>query len=821
MWLRNRRAGLALVVIALGCRLEAQLAARPDNTLGLIFATVGLWLFILSVQSRLVESGSISKILTILVGGSGLGLAYIYSGWMRLPLLALSGVSLILLEARLRPRSWLYRLWLGLALLVICGSSSLLLYRLGWWFHDISLPHQATLINRVFPNLAITDGLLAVWTPVGAKSVRITFEGLGFYEVWFIGSCLLGFAALMRLRTTARWVGLCLAVTIGYSLLRFAVIVATAIEFDMPRLLWDSRVMVASWLPVGFILPPPRLGDGQWRFEVSQRTSKRCLLAIPVALVVAIAIGFKDPGHLKQGRVVIDETHANWEWTHLVFDTTSVGIRSEYNYRSFYEYIARSYRVSRCTTGISRSMLDTTDILIIKTPTEPYSPEEIEAIVAFVRCGGGLLLIGDHTNLFGMSTYLNAIAENFGMRFRYDDTFDLATTGLTVFSPDALSHHPSVRKVEDFTFLTSCTIEASPLVEPVMVGRGLGSEDVDYSHPNFFGNIAYDLCDRFGLFLQAGARRFGEGRVLLFTDSTCFSNFCMFSRGKPELVSGLLDYLNRRGGGYGLVHYLIGFAALGLLALLGLIPSPTRQSPHLLVAVYLILLIGLHLGNRLSLSLYGDIATYSPDRTVLFDVSHSRASFSDYFGLSRQGDRADYTELYISTQRIGLEPVAARLDRLEQIQPVAVVLIEPQSPFSQNEIADLMAYVKQGGRLLVIDSVCNGSSTANQLIEQFGMRLYLAYETRSDSTGQSILPTLAIAGGVEVHAAETGCQVRCSQVGDGYVVVAVDGFRFTGTVLGRLLKGRVPDVIMRRYREASRLLRLSLVDIAAKVDFQR
>jgi len=72
-----------------------------------------------------------------------------------------------------------------------------------------------------------------------------------------------------------------------------------------------------------------------------------------------------------------------------------------------------------------------------------------------------------------------------------------------------------------------------------------------------------------------------------------------------------------------------------------------------------------------------------------------------------------------------------------------------------------------------------------------------------------------------VHAAETGCQVRCSQVGDGYVVVAVDGFRFTGTVLGRLLKGRVPDVIMRRYLEASRLLRLSLVDIAAKVDFQR
>lgn len=62
-------------------------------------------------------------------------------------------------------------------------------------------------------------------------------------------------------------------------------------------------------------------------------------------------------------------------------------------------------------------------MLVLKTPTREYSLGEINAIQRFVRRGGGLLLIGEHTDVFGTGTHLNAVAERFGFRFRFDCLF--------------------------------------------------------------------------------------------------------------------------------------------------------------------------------------------------------------------------------------------------------------------------------------------------------------------------------------------------------------------------------------------------------------
>ena len=44
--------------------------------------------------------------------------------------------------------------------------------------------------------------------------------------------------------------------------------------------------------------------------------------------------------------------------------------------------------------------------------------------------------------------------------------------------------------------------------------------------------------------MQLWTTRFGKGRVAAFTDSTSFSNFCVFEPGKKELWMGMLDWLN-------------------------------------------------------------------------------------------------------------------------------------------------------------------------------------------------------------------------------------------------------------------------------------
>ena len=97
-------------------------------------------------------------------------------------------------------------------------------------------------------------------------------------------------------------------------------------------------------------------------------------------------------------------------------------------------------------------------MLVIKTPTARYAPDEVRAIVQFVQAGGSLLLIGDHTNVFNMNTYLNDIARQFGFTFRNDLLFRVGTPYKQPYAPPVVAH-PIVQHVPPMDFAVSCSID--------------------------------------------------------------------------------------------------------------------------------------------------------------------------------------------------------------------------------------------------------------------------------------------------------------------------------------------------------------------------
>ena len=156
------------------------------------------------------------------------------------------------------------------------------------------------------------------------------------------------------------------------------------------------------------------------------------------------AVGYHDPGRLKEGRVLIDEWHSDWEDTVRPLDTEWFGLLSTYNYYSWAEWINATYRVERNLDQVlSEAVLAEVDVLILKCPTSSYSVGEIGAITQFVERGGGLWLIGDHTDVFGMNTFLNQLAGVFGIRFRTDATYALGSGNMTRFYRPAWFAHPS------------------------------------------------------------------------------------------------------------------------------------------------------------------------------------------------------------------------------------------------------------------------------------------------------------------------------------------------------------------------------------------
>jgi len=77
------------------------------------------------------------------------------------------------------------------------------------------------------------------------------------------------------------------------------------------------------------------------------------------------------------------------------------------------------------TPRLTRELLDDYDVLLLKNTSYAYNKQELEDIRSWVHDGGGLYVIGEHTNVFGNTTPVNELVEPFGFRFRYDCLFEV------------------------------------------------------------------------------------------------------------------------------------------------------------------------------------------------------------------------------------------------------------------------------------------------------------------------------------------------------------------------------------------------------------
>lgn len=804
----------SLLLIGLAWRVGLHITNPPHGLLALAFGLTGIGLLGFCLDRLIQLDKCIVKVSTcwliIVCAGSVLASIDLRNQMASLHLsCAVFSVLLLICQNLERSafRSRIYSLWIASVIASLSGISTLALRRFGWWFHDISIQDRLGMLFRFFPGTEIINGCLAISTRNGVREIRLGFELLGLYEIWLIGAALVSCLFVLDLKMRLRWLLASLATLVVYGVARGFVGILTAIEFGSTVLLWDSRVVSLTWIPVALLLPKINLTR---QSDLRVPKQKIAALIISASVLFGIFLGLDDPGILKMGRVVVDEAHADWEWTDSPFDTTAFGMRAEYNYACLYEYLSNYYSVSRNSAPITPEVLKDVDVLVLKTPTQPYSKGEIEAILEFVKQGGGLLMISDHTNLFGMSSYLNEIATRFGIKFRYDDTFDLPTGDLSRFEPNPIGRHTALRMVDRLDFLTSCSIHGSPLIAPIIVGYGLGSEDADYGHPNFFGNIAYDLGDRFGLFLQAASRRFGKGRVILFTDSTCFSNFCLFGSDMAAMILGFIDYLNREGRRWTWLWSIVLIGTASMASGLWLVYRQKSSGLKVVIPVLFAILIGYWIGKVVTLASYGNYQPIPPSRMVVFDTEHTDATFSRYIKPQHDMRAPDYTGFFVNTLRIGLYPRPGTVDDLAKHRPLGFVVIEPNKAYSSKEIKAIMAYIESGGRLLVIDSVRNGNSTANQILGPLGLSLLLTSRVKADSSGFSAQPYLEIVGGSRLKVANSPPgQIVYQGYGQGSVLVVTDGFQLSGINLAVLIRGTIPSHIRCFYSWACEVLRIA------------
>jgi len=578
----------------------------------------------------------------------------------------------------------------------------------------------------------------------------------------------------------------------------------------LPDQFWDR------WVLLGLLIVPVLLA---WRFvraaagpeqppadsQVPSRAFWKPWAPAGLALLAAIAFVAADAwdpaGPPKPGRILVDDYHSGMPWPRKEFDTVRTdkpfdtewwGHASAYNHYCLYEYCDRFFTMSRQFGPIDANALANVDVLVLKVPSGPYSPGETDAVRAFVERGGGLLLLGEHTSVYGSGVYLNQLAERLGLgcRFRYDCAFGIDSVFVQRYEPPLLPH-PILQYMPPMHYATSCTVE--PGGGGRVVGRATGLKNLlaDYHASNFYPQ-AKDRPDmRYGAFTQLWATRLGQGRVVAFTDSTIFSNFCVFEPGKTEIMVGMLAWLNHTDGMGEPRAWLIPLALVLAAAAVGLGALWKTDALVVLAAAALGWSVGVPLvraANRAAVpppARKRHMIQVGIDRTVC-DANLPRNGFI-------AGRTTHFGQFERTILRLGYFTFRASDEELNKAS--MIVLLHPNQPVGEDFKAQLVEYVREGGKLLVLDSPENAKSTANRLLYPFGESEAMEFNppyrpiqgrlsVPADWPAPTVKAALAVKGGTPFAEAAGRVVGAWKKFGKGKVWAVGFGSRFTDNQMG-------------------------------------
>ncbi len=654
------------------------------------------------------------------------------------------------------PRAWAGVAVDGLLLSVQAAS-------MGAYYSVIPSGHSSTIMSYiVYPLLKLSGfttsfhgGTVFIEKIGDVFPFPTTWDSLGMYP--FI---LLFIPLLLYLLLTSetgdqavRRVGGFLVVSLVYLLVRYAALVHILFVGDLSQgavktfaqiffsPLWlfftfvPFVVIILFMYPFGMEIEFPR---------VERRTLAIFLTIFFSSFLFCGAFLYQGPGTQKEGRVLVDEIHSTWEPSVLILDKKWYGTESTYNSYSMIEWFKVAYKVDRVVSPayvdwvpgeniskvepdlvseeITPEILQNYDILILKTPTM-YTGREVSAIVDFVKKGGSLFVIGDHSNFAGTSTALNQITGHFGIIFEFDSVNE-ATGVLSIYERGKIVH-PCAKYMPKFDFLTSCSIKAPITVGRVIPGYGLDAEPGEYASTGFFRETRRDLpvlaTDRnWGIFHQCVAARYGKGRVVAFADSTTISNFRIFFGGSDALVIGCMEYLNYENE----YPFMTALFLVGGVVLAGIgiyLFSDVEKRKRMGLLMVMISFIGL--GSSLSVAAFSSkvydsipASYYDWEKTVCFDQDHSSEIVDS--GQSK----GVYTVFLIWTQRVGLVPsLEYSLEKCVEKGKTIVIADPVTKNFSKEEVELLKEHVRKGGNVFMM--VDQKNVLGLNLIAEFGLEI--------------------------------------------------------------------------------------------------
>jgi len=358
------------------------------------------------------------------------------------------------------------------------------------------------------------------------------------------------------------------------------------------------------------------------------------------------------------------------------------------------------------------------DLLVIIFPNEPWQEGQLERIWTYVRGGGSLLVLGEHTTREpdGQNRF-NEVLGPTAIRVAFDSaTF---AVGGWLQSYEAIAH-PATAGVPDegnqFGVVIGASLETRWPARPVLMGRWGWSDWGNEASPRaMMGNDRLDPGERLGDLVLVAEQRLGRGRVWVFGDTSGFTNG--INVGSHVFTARVFAYL----AGCSTWAHPWWRELAGLLLGAVLVGFVTRRETAFLTPAAVLVFAGALTVCANSTARAADVLPdgryRTPNNLAYVDASHLEAYSRESWRPPALGGFA-LTLMRNGYVTLSLPEVSTQ--RLERA--ALLVSIAPSREFSKGELAAVRDFMARGG-IFIIMAGYDSPAASHHLLAEFGFAI--------------------------------------------------------------------------------------------------
>ena len=368
---------------------------------------------------------------------------------------------------------------------------------------------------------------------------------------------------------------------------------------------------------------------------------------------------------------------------------------------------------------ISREKLQGIDLLVIINLMEKFDKSTGNAIHDYIRAGGNLLIMGDHTGFGFIREPFNDLLKPVPISFQFDSACSIVPSWQDCME---IRPHPiTVRAANenDVQIGTGASLAVACPARPILVGKRAFSDpgDETNSSDGFLGDLQYQKSEWLGDVVLAAEAEFGQGKILVFGDTSSLQNGALpYDRQFIQDMFQWLTQASREGKDTHLLRRILR-PLLWSLFLLALAVAWCRHP----VAATLWLVIGLYLfqapvrffplpePDYLHIEGKANIALIDSSHGEFFDLTGWQKNSLD--GLAYNLMRNQYAPF-----------IAKELDFRLLDKAGTLFFVNPARSFSQEEKERLHRFMSQGG-IIFLTAGWTVKESAASFLQDFGLSL--------------------------------------------------------------------------------------------------